>query len=75
MDGLDADGERFLQGLQDVGARAVGGRVVQQLFEWLQLNEDDHVLQEEALDVGRQVRSVQELDGGENSPMSHVNNN
>lgn len=67
VDGPDADGQGFLQGLQDIGARAVGRRVVQQLFERLQLNEDDHVLQEEALDVGRQVWGIQELDGWGNS--------
>ena len=61
VDGLDADGQGFLQLLQDVTAGALRGRVVQQLFEGLQLDEDHHVLQEVPLDVGRQLRGVQEL--------------
>lgn len=61
MDGLDADGQRLLQVLQDVAARAVWGGVVQQLLERLQLNQYDHVLQEVAHDVVSQVWSVEEL--------------
>lgn len=44
VDGLDAGGQGFLQVLQDVTAGAVRGRVVQQLFERLQLDEDHHIL-------------------------------
>lgn len=44
VDGLDADGQGFLQVLQDVTARAIWRCIVQQLFEWLQLNQDYHVL-------------------------------
>lgn len=61
MDGLDADGQGFLQVPQDVAAGAVGRRVVQQQLERLQLDQHDHVLQEVALDVGRQVWNIQEL--------------
>lgn len=61
VDGLDADGQRLLQVLQYFTARAVWGSVVEQLFEGLQLNQDHHVLQEIALDVGRQVWSIQKL--------------
>ena len=61
VDGLDADRQRLLQLLQDVTAGAFWGCVVQQLFEGLQLDEDHHVLQEVALDVGRQLWGVQEL--------------
>lgn len=52
MDGLDANGQGFLQFLQDVTDGGVWGRVVQQLLERLQLYQDHHVLQEVALDVG-----------------------
>lgn len=44
MDGLDANSQCFLQVLQDVTARAIWGGVIQQLFEWLQFNQDHHVL-------------------------------
>lgn len=61
MDGLDAKGQSFLQFLEDVAARAVGGRVVQQLLKRLQLNQDHHVLQKVALDIGSKVGGFQKL--------------
>lgn len=44
VDGLDANGQGFLQVLQDVTAGAIRRRVVHQLFKWLQLDQDHHVL-------------------------------
>lgn len=68
MDGADAHGQSLLQLLQDVrvdagaGGGALGGRgLVQQLLEAVQLDEQHHVLQEVALDEGRQLRGTQEL--------------
>lgn len=61
VDGLDAHGQGFLQVLQDVAARTVGGCIVEQLLEWLQLDQDDHVLQEVALYIGCQVLSIKKL--------------
>lgn len=61
VDGLDANGQRSFQRLQGVRAGAFRRRVVQQLFERLQLDQDHHVLQEVALDVRGQVWSIKEL--------------
>lgn len=39
VDGLDADGQGFLQVLQDFRGGAFRRRVIEQLFEWLQLDQ------------------------------------
>lgn len=64
VDGLDPGRQGFLQVLQDVAAEAVRRGVVHELFEGLQLDQHQHVLQEVALDEGRQLRRLQKLDGG-----------
>lgn len=61
VDRLDAQGQSFLQRLEDVTTRAVWRRVIQQLLERLQFDQDHHVLQEVALDIGGQVWSLQKL--------------
>ena len=67
MNGVDADGQCFLQVLEDVqagtgaGGRALCRGLVQQLLEALQFNQQYHVLQEIALDKGRKLAGTQEL--------------
>lgn len=61
VDGLDANSQGFLQVPQDVTAGAIWRRVIQQLFKWLQLNQDHHVLQEVPLYIGCQVWSIKKL--------------
>lgn len=53
--GLDAGGQGLLQVLQDVGHRGLRRGVVQQLLEGVHLDQDHHVLQEVAFDVGRKL--------------------
>lgn len=61
VDGLDASSQGFLQVPLDVTAGAIWRRVIQQLFKWLKLNQDHHVLQEVALYIGCQVWSIKKL--------------
>lgn len=68
VDGADAHGQILLQLLQDVrvdagaGGGTLGGRgLVQQLLEAVEFDEQHHILQEVALDEGRQLRGTQEL--------------
>lgn len=76
VDGLDANGQSFLQVLQDVTAGAIRRRIVQQLLKWLQLDQDHHVLQEVALYIGRQVWSIEKLKGkGEKNVAEFTNFN
>lgn len=61
MNGANARGQRLLQVVQHVGAAVLHRSVIEQLFKWLKLYENCHVLQKVALDVGRQLRCFQEL--------------
>lgn len=68
MDGADSHGQRFLQVLEDVradagaGRGALGGRrLVQQLLETVQFDQQHHVLQEVALNESRQLGGSEEL--------------
>lgn len=67
MDGVDAESQCFLQLLEDVGGgtgagdRALSRDLVQQLLEALKLNQQYHVLQEEALNKRCEFTGTQEL--------------
>lgn len=61
MNGANARGQRLLQIMQHVGAAVLHWGVIQQLFKWLKLYENCHVLQKVALNVGRQLRYLQKL--------------
>ena len=63
VDGLDPRGQIALQVLEDVEGGVLSRRVVEQLLERLKLDQDRHVLQEVALDVGGQLLCLQELMG------------
>ncbi len=61
MNGANACGQRLLQIMQRVMAAVLHWSVIEQLFKWFKLYENCHVLQKVALDVGRQLRCLQEL--------------
>lgn len=61
MNGANACGQRLLQVMQHVRTAVLHRGVIEQLFKWLKLYENRHVLQEVAFNVGRQFRCLQEL--------------
>lgn len=68
VDGVDAQSQRLLQVVEDVGADARAGSralcwrgFVQELLEAVELDQQHHVLQEVALDERRQLRGTKEL--------------
>lgn len=68
MDGADAYGQSLLQVEEDVGVDAGAGhgalgwrRLVQQLLEAVEFNQQHHVLQEIALDESSKLRGTKEL--------------
>lgn len=61
MDGVNPGGQRPLQGMQHVLACALHWGVIEKLLECLQFDQHHHVLQEVALNVGQELRCLQEL--------------
>lgn len=69
VDGVDPRGQSLLQVEEDVGADAGagrgalgGGRLVQELLEAVEFDQQHHVLQKVALDESRQLRGTKELE-------------